>query len=158
MASSSSAAVFLLVAILFSAAALPTHASLISVYGVQVRGLLVCSATGNLTPSCLNCRGIAGVNVTITCNGARTSIYNLVTDSNGFFNGLLTIADGLLFDTSAVPCTVSVRLPIASCTLLAGSGTLRAPVTFIGTIIGTVVGLVAQVTAGAFTLVPLVAA
>ncbi|XP_073152270.1 uncharacterized protein [Henckelia pumila] len=150
MATPSSGSVLLLLLFLVTAAILPSHASLISVKAVRVRGLLVCSANGNLTPQCTTCRGLAGVNVNITCNGATTRITQVVTDSSGFFNAVLNFVDGLVFDTNSSPCFVTVKLPIAKCVLLPPTGILRAPVTFLGTVVESVIGLVAEVVSGLF--------
>ncbi|XP_073034847.1 uncharacterized protein [Primulina eburnea] len=140
MAIPSSITIFLLF-LLSAASVLPSHAELITIKGVKVAGRLFCSATGNPCPTC---SGIEGVNVTITCNGATTSVGSVLTDASGFFNTVLNLADGLLFDNTSLPCFVTVKLPIAKCTLLPPTGILRAPVNFLGNVITGTVGLVAE--------------
>ncbi|XP_009627030.1 uncharacterized protein LOC107765646 [Nicotiana tabacum] len=121
-----------------------------NVIGLRVRGLLVCSATGNPPGP-----GIAGVNVKISCNGGSTSLVQVLTDANGYFQTIITALDGILFDQTTTPCQVIIDTPIASCSLLASTGTLRAPITLVGTLIQTLLGLVADATCGAFHLVPI---
>ncbi|KZV33919.1 hypothetical protein F511_04144, partial [Dorcoceras hygrometricum] len=53
---------------------------------------------------------------------------------------------------SSLPCFATVKLPIATCTLLPPTGTLRAPVTFLGNIVTSAVGLVAEAVIGLFIL------
>ncbi|XP_073152275.1 uncharacterized protein [Henckelia pumila] len=148
-----SSTTILLLFLLYAAAVPPSHADLITIHGVEVTGRLFCSATGNPCPTC---EGMAGVDVTITCNinGSTTSNCSTLTDASGLFNTVVDIVDGLLFGNTSLACFVSVELPIAQCTLLPPTGILRAPLTFQGNVMTGAIGLVAETVLGLFGLVP----
>lgn len=121
------------------------------VVGLWVRGTVACSITGNLPG-----RGLAGVNVTIVCNGARTEpLAQILTDVNGVFNAILTGVEGIAFDESPTPCEAIVHTPIAGCDLLGRPGILHAVISVAANLIETVLGLVATTTIGLFQFEPI---
>nr|GMD41884.1 repetitive proline-rich cell wall protein 2-like [Ipomoea batatas]GMD48059.1 repetitive proline-rich cell wall protein 2-like [Ipomoea batatas] len=122
-----------------------------NVAGLWVRGVVACSTTGNLPG-----RGLAGVNVTIVCNGARTEpLAQILTDGNGVFNAILTALEGIAFDQSSAPCEAIVHTPIVGCELLGRPGLLRAVVNVAANLVQTVLGLVATTVLGPFQFVPI---
>ncbi|MCD7472303.1 hypothetical protein HAX54_013370 [Datura stramonium] len=98
--------------------------------GIQVAGLVVCSATGNLPGP-----GIPGVTVRISCDGA--TLRNVLLNSN------------------SSPCAARINLPIAvaNCTVLPSSGILQAPIMFTGNLITNTIGLIATTITGLFRII-----
>ncbi|KAJ7972028.1 Pollen Ole e 1 allergen and extensin family protein [Quillaja saponaria] len=143
----------LLLAFLFVVTTSLAHGSFIinetTIAQVVIPGRAFCSINGNPVNS--NTPGLAGVNVQLVCNGA-TTLTQVLTDSQGFFRIVLNTLDGILFDPSK--CVIRIRLPIASCSVLAPtSGNLQSVITLAG-VVQSVLGAVANFTSGLFVLVP----
>ncbi|KAK1371772.1 hypothetical protein POM88_037864 [Heracleum sosnowskyi] len=99
--------------------------SLVKVVQVQFNGFVAC------TPSGTRILGAPGVLVSVSCQGARGTLGTAVTNSSGFYSGLISFEDGIFYDPSrGVPCFVTLKLPVTgtSCQLMPSRGTLRAPV------------------------------
>ncbi|XP_015899356.3 uncharacterized protein LOC107432682 [Ziziphus jujuba] len=67
---------------------------------------------------------VAGTNVSLSCDGARTSLGQAVTNASGFYKISLNVSPGLLFNTTG--CTIFVSLLLANFTSLPASGVVRA--------------------------------
>ncbi|KAL8112748.1 hypothetical protein AgCh_020163 [Apium graveolens] len=124
---------------------------------VQIRfsGLLVCAPNGNPPPSG-GLPGVAGAVLSGSCNGATGNLGMAITDINGFYSGILTLADGLLFDPSqGVPCFLTVQLPLVgtTCQVFPPTGTLRAPLQLVSVITNLVGGIVLVANAGPYQYV-----
>ncbi|XP_060178393.1 uncharacterized protein LOC132608385 [Lycium barbarum] len=144
-------ALFLLTLFLISTTTPLAHGVLINgqkLFGLNIHGSVFCSTTGNPPGP-----GIAGVNVRISCNGGKTSLAQVLTDANGFFQVVLTALDGILFDLNSTPCEVFVDTPIANCGVDLPKGVLRAPISIVGNLIQTLLGLIADTTCGPFQYV-----
>ncbi|GMP97723.1 hypothetical protein CsSME_00045871 [Camellia sinensis var. sinensis] len=93
---------------------------------VSVVGQMVCIVPGT---NCTTCPGIAGVKVTLSCNGGRTTLAQAITNNRGVVNLTLSAANVGVFDQSQ--CFVYVKLPVATCHVFSRTGTLRSPVIFV---------------------------
>ncbi|MCD7472302.1 hypothetical protein HAX54_013369 [Datura stramonium] len=124
--------------------------------GIQVAGLVVCSATGNLPGP-----GIPGVKVNISCDGGNTTLVQMVTNTRGFFGGLIGFPSlrptlrNILLNNNLSPCAAMINLPIAAanCTVLPSSGILQAPIMFTGNFITSTIGLIATTITGLFQII-----
>ncbi|KAF3616544.1 hypothetical protein FXO37_35049, partial [Capsicum annuum] len=98
--------------------------------GLQVRGLgVICSSTGRI---------LSGVNATISCNinGVIIIVGNVTTTPLGINARLNLTGPPNLSMPGLIPtCTANVTLPIVGCSAFPPTGTLIAPITFIGTIV-----------------------
>ncbi|KAI7990997.1 hypothetical protein LOK49_LG12G02593 [Camellia lanceoleosa] len=118
----------LILSLLFVIATAASVAHSIPIVDVSVAGRVVCTVPGTNCTTC--CPGIAGVNVTLSCNGGRTTLAHAITNTGGSVNFTLSSADaGALFGQSQ--CFVYVKLPIATCYVFPPTGVLRSPVTFV---------------------------
>ncbi|GMP97724.1 hypothetical protein CsSME_00045872 [Camellia sinensis var. sinensis] len=93
---------------------------------VSVAGRVVCTVPGT---NCTTCPGIAGVKVTLSCNGGRTTLAQAITNNRGVVNLTLSAANVGVFDQSQ--CFFYVKLPVATCRVFPRTGTLRSPVIFV---------------------------
>lgn len=130
---------------------------LLKIVEIRFSGLLVCTSTGNPPP--VPSGGIPGVAQTIlsgSCNGASGNLGMAITDTKGFYEGILTLVDGILFDPSqGVPCFINLQLPVlgTTCQVLPPTGTLRAPLQLVSVTTNLVGGLVLVAKAGPYQYV-----
>ncbi|KAJ7972037.1 Pollen Ole e 1 allergen and extensin family protein [Quillaja saponaria] len=115
---------------------------------VEVFGHLHCSNNGKFVNT--NTPVLAGVNVTLVSNGGTTILGQALTDTYGFFEVVLDIVDGVLFEPSI--SEIRVRLPVANCALLPPTGNLKSAISLVG-VVQSDVGAVAQFTTGSFSIV-----
>ncbi|XAR68429.1 hypothetical protein NMG60_11003538 [Bertholletia excelsa] len=69
-----------------------------------------------------------GVNVSLSCDGAQTSLADAITDPTGAFRIILKTIESFVFAEGE--CAIYVNLPLVSCAILPPSGVLRAPIRF----------------------------
>lgn len=129
---------------------------LLNIVEIQFSGLLYCTPNGNPPPSGGGIPGVAGAILSGSCNGASGNLGRAITNTTGFYNGILSLGDGILFDPSqGVPCFVSVQLPVlgTTCTMFPPTGFLRAPLQLVRVVTNLVGGLVLIVTTGPYQYV-----
>lgn len=128
---------------------------LLKIVEIRFSGLLVCTPNGNPPPSG-GIPGVAGTILSGSCNGASGNLGRAITNTTGFYNGIISLVDGILFDLSqGVPCFVTVQLPVlgTSCQVFPTTGTLRAPLQLVSVITNLVCGLVLVASAGPYQYV-----
>lgn len=146
----------LLLAVLCVSAATPLAHGLIingiTITNITITGLLVCSETGNVDPSCSSCSGVPGALVQLSCMGGQTTLGQALTNLTGFYKIALGTVDSLLFDAS--DCKVVIPLPVVgtSCALLPPTGNLQTTVTLVG-VVQTLLSAIANFVAGHLTWV-----
>ncbi|XP_057506343.1 uncharacterized protein LOC130789570 [Actinidia eriantha] len=116
---------------------------------LNITGLLVCSVTGNRSPTGCDCPGIAGVTAFVSCNNLQTNVIQALTNPAGVVNFIITSGDGVLFDRGV--CFAYVRLPIASCTAFPPQGILRSTVNIVG-LVQSGINLIANGVLGSWAL------
>lgn len=135
-----SSAVCLIIALVFFGAI--AEAQVLSLKGLNVSGSLCCTPTGNCPG-----QGLGGVPVRLNCtnliNGS-TTVSTTTTNANGGFSFTVPALAGILSRLPALPCNVSVQLPVSSvaCPVLnTANRTLTATTTSLGTFINSALGL-----------------
>ncbi|KAJ8759765.1 hypothetical protein K2173_009866 [Erythroxylum novogranatense] len=136
--------------LLFLATASIAHA--FSVNGIPIAqviipGRLYCAVGGNPASGA---KGLARVGVFLSCDGGKTSLAQVVTNTNGLFQIVLAVLDGVAFDPSF--CAIYVQLPVARCAVLPHTGCLQASISVTGVVPSTL-GFAANVTPGLFSVV-----
>ncbi|KAL8112750.1 hypothetical protein AgCh_020165 [Apium graveolens] len=131
----------------------PAVTGLLNITEIRFSGLLACTLDGNPPPSG-GVVGVVGALLSGSCNGGSGNIGMALTNTSGFFSGIVTLAEGILFNpsTQGVPCFFSVQLPIVgtTCQLFPPTGILRAPLQLVSVITNLVGGLVLVANAGPF--------
>ncbi|KAL7197596.1 hypothetical protein ACSBR2_020185 [Camellia fascicularis] len=123
----------LILSLLFVVATAASVAHSIPVVGqlpVSVAGRVVCTVPGT---NCTTCPGIAGVNVTLSCDGGRTILAQAITTRGGSVNLALSVPGVPLFG-QLLQCFVYVKLPVAACNVFPRTGTLRSPLIFVNVV------------------------
>ncbi|THG15786.1 hypothetical protein TEA_023270 [Camellia sinensis var. sinensis] len=117
---------------------------------LSVAGRVVCAVPGtNCTTT--TCPGIAGVNVTLSCNGGQTTLAQAMTTRGGSVNLTLSAPVVPLF-RPPLQCFVYVKLPIATCKFFPHTGILRSPLTLMN-IVQVAAGLIINTTFGVLSYV-----
>ncbi|THG16821.1 hypothetical protein TEA_004098 [Camellia sinensis var. sinensis] len=142
----------LILSLLFVVATAASVAHSIPVVGQQlslsIAGRVVCTVPGT---NCTTCPGIAGVNVTLSCNGGRTILAQAITTRGGLVNLALSVP-GVPLLGQLQQCLVYVKLPIAACNVFPRTRTLRSPLIFVN-VVSRPAGLTAYLTFELPTLV-----
>ncbi|KAK1375019.1 hypothetical protein POM88_031212 [Heracleum sosnowskyi] len=128
---------------------------ILKIVEIRFTGLLYCTPTGNPPPSG-GIPGIAGAILGGSCSGASGNLGQVITDTNGFYSGILSLLDGILFDPSlGVPCFINVQLPVlgTTCTVFPPTGILRAPLQLVRVVTNLTGGLILIATAGPYQYV-----
>ncbi|EOA37515.1 hypothetical protein CARUB_v10011696mg [Capsella rubella] len=137
--------VFLLSIVLMASLASLSHGLLISglqIQTIEIRGVLRCTLTGDL-----NAPPVSAATLFVTCNGRETTIPQVVTNPAGTFAILVNILATSLFNPS--DCRVTVRLPVATCSVFPPDGFLTSTVNLVD-VIQTNVGNIASFVTGPF--------
>ncbi|KAF8007115.1 hypothetical protein BT93_K1194 [Corymbia citriodora subsp. variegata] len=124
-----------LIALVFLIATTPrTYGVILSnVAQVSVAGLLSCAVPGTLPA--LTSAPLSGVTVVFTCNGGTIVLGQAVTNTTGFLDAVLDLADGLIFDSSTCVGTIDL-LSIVSCNLFPPTGILRTSLALVSYVEG----------------------
>ncbi|CAL5431161.1 unnamed protein product [Camellia sinensis] len=126
----------LILSLLFVVATAASVAHSIPVVGqrlsLSVTGRVVCTVPGT---NCTTCPGIAGVNVTLSCNGGQTILAQAITTRGGLVRLILSAPVVPPFGLSQ-QCMAYVKLPIANCHVFPLTGILRYPLTFVNITVG----------------------
>ncbi|KAL7197600.1 hypothetical protein ACSBR2_020189 [Camellia fascicularis] len=115
---------------------------------LSVAGRVVCTVPGT---NCTTCPGIAGVNVTLSCDGGRTILAQAITTRGGSVKLALSVPGVPLLGQS-LQCFVYVKLPVAACNVFPPTGILRSPLTVVNIVQGAA-GLIINLTFGILSYV-----
>ncbi|PON31540.1 Pollen Ole e 1 allergen and extensin family protein [Parasponia andersonii] len=94
---------------------------------LEAIGHLTCSIPSPLPQA----QPLTKVKVTLTCNGGRSALGEALTNTNGFFQVIISVIDSVLLDTSNCAAYAKLR-PGLNCTLFPPTGTLRSAVNVLG--------------------------
>lgn len=135
----------LLLALIISAASVAQGAIIdgLQIAELNVAGRLVCAIGGTDN----NSQGLPNVHLQLLCNGGRTNLGQVLTNATGFFDFVVKLADGVVFDAST--CVVSGILADVTCNVFPRTGTLRAPLVLLN-IVQNAVGAIANFVVGVF--------
>ncbi|KAF7148048.1 hypothetical protein RHSIM_Rhsim03G0040600 [Rhododendron simsii] len=96
----------------------------IDVAQISLTGIVTCAVTGNPLGT-----GVAGVTVSLSCNGGQTTIAQALSDPTGAVTIVLSTVDSAVFDQSL--CFVTATLPVGTCTVSPPTGNVKSLLTLV---------------------------